>query len=224
MGSGSSKPSSSALGGSSSYIKPSGIPIAETFNVAEYSPGGTNKKKTALLIGINYRNTVNQLNGCINDVTNVKTLLDSWGFQSTLMTDDTPGSLYPNKNNILAKLQSMVQALATDDVLVIYYSGHGTRIPDSNGDEITGLDSVICPVDVVTQGYISDDTLRNILNTGALDSKILAFFDSCNSGSVCDLRYNYFDTSYRSNPGDKASPLVIRRNLVENTNYSPTPH
>jgi hypothetical protein len=222
MGSGSSKPSSSALGGSSSYIKPSGIPIAETFNVAEYSPGPTNKKKTALLIGINYRNTVNQLNGCINDVTSVKALLDTWEFQSTVMTDDTPGSLYPNKNNILAKLEAMVQALVTGDVLVIYYSGHGTRIPDISGDESTGLDSVICPVDVVTQGYISDDNLRNILNKAAENSKILAFFDSCNSGSVCDLRYNYFDTSYRSNPGDKASNLIVRPNLVENTNYSPT--
>jgi hypothetical protein len=77
---------------------------------------------------------------------------------------------------------------------------------------------VIIPLDYRTAGYIVDDSLRSILASAAENSNIFAVFDSCNSGSVCDLRYNLFDTSYRSSPFIKqrvnADPDLVQRNTV----------
>ena len=68
------------------------------------------------------------------------------------------------------------------------FSGHGTQIKDENGDEIDGMDEVICPLDFEKNGPITDDTLHHIL-TNALpkSSRLSMVFDCCNSGSAMDL-------------------------------------
>ena len=62
--------------------------------------------KKALLIGINYVGTENELNGCINDVKNMKTMLiDKLGYKSqniTMLTDETTKK--PTKSNILKRV------------------------------------------------------------------------------------------------------------------------
>ena len=59
-----------------------------------------NKNKKALLIGINYVDTPNQLNGCINDVNSIWERISKNGFDNiNILTDYT--SIKPNKTNIL---------------------------------------------------------------------------------------------------------------------------
>ena len=60
--------------------------------------------KYGLLIGINYRNTADELFGCINDVNNVKVFLQSQlGYTDFVMlTDDTPAK--PTGINILKQI------------------------------------------------------------------------------------------------------------------------
>jgi hypothetical protein len=219
MGSGGSKPNSGnvSLGTYSAEL-------STEFNIASYSVSPTPYKKKALVIGINYTNTnINELRGCINDSINVKKLLDSYGYEVTLMNDLQQGSLYPTRANILSQINQHISALASGDTFILYYSGHGTRVTDINGDEISGLDSVIVPIDANSQGFIVDDTIRSAFNSAVSGSKIFAFFDACNSGSLCDLRYNYFDTSYRSNPADKLSDnLVTRTPEIVNNKYVDT--
>ena len=135
------------------------------------------------------------------------------------MTDNSTGSLYPTKNNIINNLTNAINNLNENDILIIYYSGHGSRVTDTSGDEISGLDSVIVPIDVTSNGYIVDDQLRNIFKNLKSNFRVLSFFDSCNSGSVCDLRYNYFDTSYREFPSDVNSSLISRANIITNQKY-----
>lgn len=219
MGSGNSKIESGATssGGNSATL-------SSSFNIAPYNANETTYKKYALVIGINYTNTTTalKLNGCINDALNVQKLLNGWGFEVTLMTDNETGGLYPIKNNIIQQITNSIAKLNANDVLVIYYSGHGALVNDTNGDEISGKDSVIIPINVSSQGYIVDDYIRSLLNAAVTDSKVFAIFDCCNSGSVCDLRYNYYDTSYRTNPGDKSSPINVRVNTAINSNYPET--
>jgi hypothetical protein len=54
--------------------------------------------KRALLIGINYKNTPDQLDGCINDVNNIRNFLTlKLGFTNFMvLTDDTnqQGKIY----------------------------------------------------------------------------------------------------------------------------------
>ena len=59
------------------------------------------KQKRALLIGINYTGTANELQGCINDVLSVNDKLTQNGFKNiNIMTDLTP--IIPTRNNILS--------------------------------------------------------------------------------------------------------------------------
>ena len=62
--------------------------------------------KYGLLIGINYTGTAYQLNGCINDVNNMKLFLASskLGYTNFVMlTDDTP--VKPTRANILNQIK-----------------------------------------------------------------------------------------------------------------------
>jgi len=212
MGSGHSTSSSS------SNVSPP-TNISDSINETPYTINSTSYNKKALLIGINYTGTSNRLHGCINDSQNMKTLLENWGFTTTIMNDTSSGGLYPTKTNILTQMQNLITSLSSNDIGVIYYSGHGTRVMDTNGDEISNLDSVIVPINL---NFIIDDEIRNILTQAVSNSKVFCVFDSCNSGSVCDLRYNVFDTSYKENPGDKSSSLIYRNKVIENTNYPNT--
>ena len=225
MGSGQSTPQQN------SSINPNNIiPVGE-IPVTPYSINSTTSKKYALVIGINYTGKSFSLSGCIPDANNIKNLLNEWGFETTLMTDNTGGNLYPTRDNILTQITSHITRLASDDILVIYYSGHGSRVTDQiNGDEISGLDSCIVPIDVSpvsSVGYIRDDSIRTELVKATTGSNVFTVFDSCNSGSVCDLKYCYFDTSYRGSLEQSITSLsntdfISRTNVITNNKYSDT--
>ncbi|KAL4966030.1 caspase family protein [Aspergillus stella-maris] len=154
-------------------------------------------RRKALLIGINYFGQPNQLQGCINDVTNVSTFLhERHGYQRqdmVILTDDqkNPQSV-PTKANILRAMQWLVNGAQPNDSLFIHFSGHGGRTPDLDGDEEDGFDDVIYPVDYRTVGHIVDDQMHDImvrpLQPGV---RLTAVFDSCHSGTALDLPYVY---------------------------------
>jgi hypothetical protein len=154
------------------------------------------KNKKALLIGINYLNTPYQLNGCIHDTSRMKDLLSSHGFSNfKVITDLT--DVKPTKANILAELKSLVVNAKAGDMLVFYFSGHGSYTFDRNNDEVDGKDEMIISSDL--QGVL-DDELKSILqNNLPREVTIFGLFDSCHSGSMFDLKFNYLDsTNYDS--------------------------
>lgn len=161
--------------------------------------------KRALLIGINYIDTENALNGCINDVVNMKDLLiKNFGFKNKniyLMSDDQKNDFIPTKNNIIKKINEFVDLTKPGDLLFIHYSGHGSQIKDNDGDEKQNqeaqyMDDVICPCDFLNyngnDGLILDDYLKiNLVNKIPIGAKLRVFFDCCFSGSALDLPYSY---------------------------------
>jgi hypothetical protein len=148
--------------------------------------------KRALLIGINYTaNPSAQLSGCINDIVNVRnTLIDAYGYQNAniFMLRDDDNSRLPTRKNILYSLNQLINASNANDLLWIHYSGHGTKIRDTNGDEIDSLDECIVPCNYNTDGIISDDELFSIIKNAKC--RLIMCFDSCHSGTVCDLQYS----------------------------------
>jgi hypothetical protein len=138
-----------------------------------------------------------QLNGCINDVIQMKNvLMAQYGYLEnniTVLRDDDPtdASALPTARNIVAQLQSHVSQSGNLSQLWIHYSGHGSQIPDRNGDEAFGtrMDSVIVPMDFETTGFIVDDFLYSILKNCRCPT--VSIWDSCNSGTVCDFPYSY---------------------------------
>ena len=153
--------------------------------------------KNALLVGINYKGTNNQLSGCINDVTNMSNFLKTVlkYDKITEITDDT--RIKPTRANIISNLVNMVKNSKRGDRLLFLYSGHGTLKKDTNGDETGGYDSCLCPIDTLKTGkYITDDEIRNnVVNKIPAGVRMTFIFDCCNSGTGCDLTYTLNDNS-----------------------------
>jgi hypothetical protein len=78
----------------------------------------------------------------------------------------------------------MVSALRRGQTGVITYSGHGTWVPDLDGDEADRRDEAICPVDLWDTGVVTDDRLYEIFSERAYGAKLIFISDSCHSGSV----------------------------------------
>ena len=150
-----------------------------------------NKNKKALLIGINYTGTSNELYGCINDVNSIKERISKQGFNDiTVLTDLTTKKA--TKNNILEEFKNLLINCQAGDLLFFLYSGHGSYAIDRNGDEKTGYDQLIVPCDF---NMILDDELKTIIQQNLKPNVTLfGMFDSCFSGSVLDLRYQYMDS------------------------------
>jgi len=163
--------------------------------------------KKALLIGINYKGTDNELNGCINDVYHIKTFLLSIGYQEEnikIITDEDV-AISPTRKVILEEFEKLIiisEGVISDgstsegSTLFFSYSGHGSYIVDCSkvnslkriaysNDELDGLDETICAVD----GNIVDDELRHIVNKIPENSSLFALFDCCHSGTGLDLAY-----------------------------------
>jgi hypothetical protein len=106
--------------------------------------------KYAMLVGIN-KYPGNALNGCVNDVTNLREMLVSnFGFPAeniVLLTDEEA-----TRENILAKLDSFGARLHRDDLFVFAYSGHGTLFPDAYSEELDETDTLHFPNDPRNEG------------------------------------------------------------------------
>jgi hypothetical protein len=178
--------------------------------------------KYGLLIGINYTNTIDQLNGCINDVNNTRIFLQSrLGYPNTnifTLTDNT--SVKPTRTNILTAIRSFVRILKSGDEAWFHYSGHGILQYDSNRDEESRRDSCICPLDYATRGVITDDVIRSELVLKVpKGAKLYVVLDACNSGTGCDLRYKYDDSSYLANINVQSSTYVPSEWNLKQTSY-----
>lgn len=150
--------------------------------------------KKALLIGINYQNSQNSLNGCIQDVKNMRDILtNNCGYSLSnlrMLTEDSP--IKPLRKNIEDNIAWLVSGCVAGDTLVFYYSGHGSFIKDNNADETDGNDEVIIPLDYEKAGVITDDYLRsNMVGKVPTGVTMWAFTDCCHSGTMIDLKYNY---------------------------------
>jgi hypothetical protein len=86
--------------------------------------------------------------------------------------------------NILANLKTVITNAIIGDLIVIQYSGHGTQIPDVNGDEPDRLDECWVPYDIYTNGPISDDEIWKIFRSKQSGVEIIMVSDSCHSGTV----------------------------------------
>lgn len=158
-----------------------------------------------LYIGINYRGTSNQLNGCIRDAMNVKSFFETYyGVHDTLlMTDDTP--IKPTKANILKQLQILLQNATSGDILFVSYSGHGLQRKDKfDKDEKDDMDECILSLD---EKIIYDDEIHNVL-TKYLSENVSIFFlmDCCNSETNLDLEYALGETLSNTKKSKKSFP------------------
>jgi hypothetical protein len=139
----------------------------------------------ALLVGVNkYRNPGTDLNGCVNDVTNIRDILLKYlGFDVKdirVVIDDRA-----TKENIMNRLRWLVGDAKSGDRLLFHFSGHGSQIRDRDGDELKDqLDEILCPHDMDWDGmYIVDDELGEFFGKLPKGINLEVLLDCCHSGT-----------------------------------------
>eukprot|EP01018_Ginkgo_biloba_P039151 Gb_12947 [translate_table: standard] len=145
--------------------------------------------KYAVLVGCNYPNTRNELHGCVNDVSGMRTtLIHRFGFAKKnidLLIDTDAEHAQPTGQNIRLALLKMIEQAKPGDVLFFHYSGHGTLVPKENNGSANneGYDECIVPCDF---NLITDEDFRSIVNKVPLGATFTMVSDSCHSGGLID--------------------------------------
>ena len=135
--------------------------------------------KKALIVGINAYPQY-PLNGCVNDANDWNSTLTNLGYTNTILLDSMA-----TKSNIMNGLSWLFENTASGDSLVFCYSGHGSKVVDTSGDESNGFDEVLCSVDFFNGNYITDDELRALFSVKVKSGVTLdVFLDSCYSGTA----------------------------------------
>lgn len=130
--------------------------------------------KSAICIGINNYGGSNNLNGCLNDANGWFDILSNFGFDAELILDSQA-----TRDYILRRLKNVISFSSYGDVIVMTYSGHGTQVPDQNGDEYDLLDEAL----YVYDGILRDDSLREILDPIQNGVAVYIIIDACFSGT-----------------------------------------
>jgi metacaspase-1 len=139
--------------------------------------------KRALCVGINdYPGTQNDLSGCVNDAKDWQAVLTKLGYSVTTLLDSQA-----TRAGMVAGLNTLIQGASDGDDLVFTYSGHGSWLPDENGDEPDGRDEMLCPHDIDAQQFLMDDDLNQIFSAKPPKARLFFISDSCHSGSVSRL-------------------------------------
>jgi hypothetical protein len=126
------------------------------------------------------------------------------------MTDNT--SKKPTKANILDEIKVLLNNSKSGDKLFLGFSGHGTYTRDTSGDEKDGLDEMFVAIDF---NCISDDEIKILINNNLKkDVTLFALFDCCHSGTILDLRYQYFDSENYDNFTDNTKETETIGNVI----------
>jgi Caspase domain/N-acetylmuramoyl-L-alanine amidase len=161
------------------------------------APNGTGRRR-ALCIGINDYPTA-PLHGCVADAETWRSALNALEFSTSIMRDGEA-----SREAIIANFGRMVDDSMAGDVVVLQFAGHGTQLPDANGDEI-GQDSVqdeaLCPHDFASGAFVIDDDIADIFRRIPDGVNVTCFFDCCHSGTIARFAVG---TSQTPQSGERA--------------------
>ena len=89
------------------------------------------------------------------------------------------------------------EGVTEEDNVFIYFSGHGSRVADTNGDEEDGIDEIFLPTDAYIRrnrqpneprfgNVVFDDQIATWLDA-IPTAQLIVLIDSCYSGSITRL-------------------------------------
>ena len=146
----------------------------------------------ALLVGVGkYRNPRANLSGIDLDIRMMKDMAHLMGFS------DSQIKVIENERATASNVETainewLVKGAGSGDRVLFYFSGHGSQIPDRNGDEEDKSDEALVLHDVrvvqesgrkTLKGVLVDDRFHQLL--GKMRSRnILVLLDCCHSGTA----------------------------------------
>ena len=157
-------------------------------------------RKLALLVGINHYPTNDRffgdLKGCVTDVDlQQELLIHRFGFQQrdiVRLTSDETSDKLPTRNQILTAFEEhLIKQAQPGDVVVFHFSGHGSRLRDSNPVQNcpnqlfnNQLNSSLVTADEGKNGLSLDIMGRTLflLRSAITTENVTFVLDSCYSG------------------------------------------
>ena len=191
----------------------------------------------ALLIGVGqYRDHAMgvDLPGIELDIGVMKEVAESLGFK--------PGAtkVLLNQQATLAAVrqalqQWLVEGTSPTDRVLIYYSGHGTQLPDEDGDEDDGLDEAWTLHDMAPakrngratlDGVLLDDELAETL-ARIPSRQVLVLVDACHSGTSTRAGLGVLPRlgakqavgKFYQVPQAEATPATVKRSVARGNNH-----
>ncbi len=165
-----------------------GAALPERMIRTQQHPAGTQivipvqATRRALCVGINDYPAA-PLTGCVADADSWSRTLNTAGFEVTRLLN-----AQATRAGIVDSLERMIAASRSGDVLVFQYSGHGTQVPDDDGDEGGGdtplYDEAICPFDYAAGALLIDDDIGRIFSKVPEGVNLTCFMDCCHSGTI----------------------------------------
>ncbi|MEM8829573.1 MAG: caspase family protein [Cyanobacteria bacterium P01_G01_bin.19] len=139
----------------------------------------------AVLCGINNYQTITDLRGCVNDVHNVFDLLTSvYNFEPSQIHQLIDGEV--TKAAIKREYDWLLNDARAGDRLVFHFSGHGSYVPDDNGDETDFVDEITCLYDMDfdnPETFMRDDEWQVMIQRIPQDVNLTFILDNCHSGT-----------------------------------------
>jgi hypothetical protein len=165
-------------------VVPGSLPVPEFRAAVVDSPDAPTHR--ALLVGINnYPDPANRLEGCLNDVFLMSSVLQECGFQAEdirVVLDERATTA-----GILERLHWLLDGTASGDIRFFFYSGHGALLPayGVNG-RIRRVNACLVPYDFAwtSETAITDDRLLNLYCQLPYDAHFTMVLDSCYSGGM----------------------------------------
>ena len=142
--------------------------------------------RRALLVGINrYPDAANRLDGCVNDVFLMSSLLQECELEPEeirVVLDERATT-----DAILERMHWLLDDVPPGGERILFYSGHGAQIPSySPNGEVDHLDECLVPVDFDWNPAhaIRDKQFVEFYSQLGYDTRFVAIFDCCHSGGM----------------------------------------
>ncbi len=143
-------------------------------------------RRRAVLVGINdYPDPEQRLEGCVNDVFLVSSVLQERGFRADEIR--TCLDWRATAEGIFDRLDWLLDDPVPGDFLFFYYSGHGTRMPAYGySDEPDRMEETLVPHDFDWSAgrAVRDDDIFDLYSQLPWETTLVLAFDCCHSGGV----------------------------------------
>ncbi|MBM3878163.1 MAG: caspase family protein [Verrucomicrobia bacterium] len=143
-------------------------------------------RRRALLVGINdYPHPSDRLEGCVNDVFLMSSLLQEIGFAAedirVVLNDRATAA------GVLDRLEWLLDGGSAGSERVFYYSGHGAQIPGYGvGEKVDHKDECLVTHDFdwSREHAVTDDRFHELYSQLPYETRFFAIFDCCHSGGL----------------------------------------
>ncbi len=183
--------------------------------------------QAALFTGINkYKNyPEDTLRGCVADANDLRQLIQM-GLQFTMDECAILTDGMATKQGLLSGLNLLVQELQTGNLgrAIWTFSGHGTQVPDLDGDEPDGMDEALCCHDIAEKDgdwdrttILVDDEISQILSVLPITCLLEIIFDCCHASTgLKEMGRRHAAARYIPNPlAENPAPALLGRRLMQ---------